>query len=279
VAPVMRELVVEKVTSDVFWWVKAPDALQAQPWQQDWGVLGEAYVLWLLEQLAIASNCEFRPNLKWNGGELDAAIWFKGHVALIEITTSTMSEVNAFSGDWQKFRSALHQTFVESTRPGKPPYKEAVLQLSRDVKMLVDGSLSEQIPIKSVQRAYPVLIALDRKLRVPGAWHYLNEQLITDLGDAAKVSCALAPLNLEDVEELEQLMHDRRKEFGGTPPGLLRILRRWDTDRGVAPSWWQFMNYLAGNTRVSRHLVAESAAWKEEIKKHFTSDPWAEDEE
>lgn len=279
VAPVTREFVLEKLTADIFWWVKDPEVPQQQPWQQDWGYLAEAYVLWLLEKIAASSHCEFRKNVKWDGGELDAAIWFKGHVALAEITSSPLSDDAAYSGDSEKFRAGLYQAFVQSTRPGKAPEAEAVLQLARDAKALMEGKLSKEIPVQNVQRVYPVMIALDRRLRTPGAWHYPNRELRNEIADLTSTASALVPLNLEDVEELEQLLHDRRSEFGGTPPGFLRILRRWDTDRGVGPSWWQFMEWLAGDVRPNRHLAEEIARWKDEIRSHFKTDSWAAEPE
>jgi hypothetical protein len=275
VAPVTREFVLEKLTADIFWWVKDPDVLQQQPWQQDWGYLAEAYALWLIEKIAASSHCEFRKNVKWDGGELDAAIWFKGHVALVEITSSSLSDLAAYSGDSEKFKTGLHQAFVQSTRPGKAPKAEAVLQLARDAKALMEGELSEEIPVQKIQRVYPVMIALDRRLRTPGAWHYLNHELRNEIADLTSTASALVPLNLEDVEELEQLLHDRRSEFGGTPPGFMRILRRWDADRGVGPSWWQFLEWLAGDVRPNRLLAEESASWKDEIRSHFRTDPRA----
>lgn len=273
IAPVTREFVLEKLTADVFWWVKDPDVLQEVPWQRGWGYLAEAYVSWLLEQVAASSHCEFRKDVKWDDGQLDAAIWFKGHIALIEITSSSLTDDAAYSGDSDKFKAGLHQTFVQSTRPGKAPKAEAVLQLARDVKALMEGKLSKEIPVRDVQRVYPVMIALDRRLRTPGAWHYPNHELRRALADHSPTASALVPLNLEDVEELEQLMHDRRSEFGGTPPGFLGILRRWDTDRGICPSWWQFMEWLAGDVRPNRHLTEEAARWNDEIRLHFKTDP------
>lgn len=275
IAPVKREFVLEKLTADIFWWVKDPDVLQQQPWQQDWGYLAEAYVLWLLEKIAANSHCEFRKNVNWEGGEIDAAIWFKGHVALVEITSTSLTDVAAYSGDSEKFRVGLHQAFVQSTRSEQAPKAEAVFQLARDAKALMEGKLRKEIPVQSVQRVYPVMIALDRRLRTPGAWHYPNRELQCALADLTSTSSALVPLNLEDVEELEQLLHDRRREFEGTPPGFLRILRRWDTDRGVGPSWWQFMEWLAGDVRPNRHLVEESARWQGEMHSHFKTGPRA----
>jgi hypothetical protein len=279
VAPVTREFVLEKLTADIFWWVKDPEVPQQQPWQQEWGYLAEAYVLWLLQKIAASSHCEFRKNVKWDGGELDAAIWFKGHVALVEITSGSLSDVAAYSGDSEKFRAGLHQAFVQSTRPGKAPKAEAVLQLARDAKALMEGKLSKEIPVQNVQRVYPVMIALDRRLRTPGAWHYPDRELRNELAGLTSTASALVPLNLEDVEELEQLLHDRRSEFGGTPPGFMRILRRWDTDRGICPSWWQFLKWLAGDVHLNRHLAEESARWKDEIRSHFKTDPWAAEPE
>jgi hypothetical protein len=278
VAPVTREFILEKLTADLFWWTKDVGSAQQHPWQTEWGKVVEGYALWLLEKIAATSNCGFKANISWQDGEVDAAIWFKGHVALFEITASSLTEAAGSAVDWKQFRAGLHQTFVESTRPGKPPKAEVVLQLARDAKALIGSELQQHLPIDNLQRLYPVMIAMDRRIKTPGAWHYLNDQLSEALGTSKPKCAALAPWNIDDTEEIEQLLHDRRPSFGGTPPGVLRILRRWDTDRGAGPSWWQFMEYLAGDVPANRQLVAESEAWRQEIKSHFHVDPWEEDE-
>ncbi|HAM45122.1 MAG TPA: hypothetical protein DCM67_08915 [Propionibacteriaceae bacterium] len=276
VAPAAREFVLEKLTADLFWWLKDPDVPQSQLWQADWGVLAEGYVSWLLEQAAVASNCGFARNVKWGDEELDAAIWFKGHVALVEVSSSGLSDEAGNSGDWTKLKTGLQQTFVQSTRPGKPPKAEAIMQLARDVRALLDGTLAEHIPIRpdALTRVYPVLVATDRRLRVPGAWYYLNAKLQEATGPT--LASALVPLNVEDVEEVEQLLNYRGAEFRGTPPGILRVLRRWDVDRGSGPSWWQFMEWLAGPVLLSRHIKEEMGRWKDEVRSHFKTDPWTE---
>ena len=230
VAPAAREFVLEKLTADLFWWLKDPDVPQSQLWQTDWGALAEGYVLWLVEQAAVASGCGFARNVTWGNEELDAAVWFKGHVALVEVSSSGLSDEAGNSGDWAKLRLGLQQAFVQSTRPGRPPKAEAIMQLAQDVRALLDGKLADQIPIAptSVTRVYPVLVATDRRLRVPGAWYCLNARLEEATGSTP--TSALVPLNLEDVEEVEQLLHYRGTD-SATQPGILRVLRRWDVDQ------------------------------------------------
>jgi len=54
------------------------------------------------------------------------------------------------------------------------------------------------------------------------------------------------------------------------------VLRRWDVDRGSGPSWWQFMEWLAGPVLLSRHIKEEMGRWKDEVRSHFKTDPWTE---
>jgi hypothetical protein len=129
--------------------------------------------------------------------------------------------------------------------------------------------LSDLIPCGPIKRIYPVLISLDRTLRTPGAWHFLQKELEADLGDLAERCSALVPLTIIDLEMAEQLLHDRAGDWRGTPAGFLRLCRRWDIDRGVAPSWWQFFKYVAPQAAAPRRLLAEAAAWRREIEAVF----------
>jgi hypothetical protein len=82
VAPVYPPLVAEKLTYDLFWWAGTPEKKQDRPWQRDWGNLAELYVVRLLDWIAANTGCGFKADIKWDAGQIDAAMWFKGHVAL-----------------------------------------------------------------------------------------------------------------------------------------------------------------------------------------------------
>ena len=276
VAPVMRELVLEKLTSDVFWWLKQPDVPQDMLWQQDWGYLTEGYLLWILGRIAAEHGSGFKSRIQWEGGEVDAAMWFKGHVALFEITSSSLSEAAGNMGDWEVLRSGLHRAFVESRRPGKPPNREAILQLAADIKALEGGHLRSDIPVDQVTRVYPVLLCVDRRARTPGVWPYLDSELRKAIPDVKLPVAAVAPLGMEDLESLDELLRDRHGEFNKTPRGLLKVLRKWDVGRSVAGAWWQFEEVEFGNVPLNSYLVEAAAQWREEIPTHFK--PWSNGE-
>lgn len=267
--PVMRELLLDKLTAEAFWWLKDPDKPQDVLWQQSWGELAEAYILSLLKRIAEASGCNFKARVKWDDGEVDGVMWFKGHVALFEVTASGLTEASAEFGEWGRLRDGLHQAFVESKRHGKAAKREAVLQLERDIRQLLEGRLGGQIPVPTVIRVYPVMIALDRRTRAPGVWHYLEEQLAVALADVNVPRSALALMAVEDIEGIDQSLRDDGTSFRGTPPGLLRMLRRWDIERGVAPSFWQFVQRLPSSDNPNEALTAEGAIWLREMKGLF----------
>lgn len=271
VAPVMREMLVEKMTSDVFWWLKRPDVPQDVLWQQSWGYVAEGYLRWILARMAAEHGCGYRPDIKWEGGQVDAAMWFKGHVALFEITASSLSDAAGNMGDWQALGRGLHQAFVESQRPGKPPKREAILQLANDIKALEKGLLGGDIPVTQIDRVYPVMLALDRRWRTPGVWRYLDSELRKAIWDVKLPVAPLVPLAMEDLESIDELLRDRPDEFSKTPRGLLKVLRRWDVGHSVAPSWWQFEEVEYGTVPLNRYVVQAAAEWREKMPAYFES--------
>jgi hypothetical protein len=276
-APVMRELAIEKLGSDIFWWTKSDAASeQDDPWQRCWGRLFEAYCLVVLRRIAGATGCGFLAPVSWGGDlEMDAAMWFKGHVALFEITCSSLRDADAHSLDPDRLRSAVSRSFVEANSSGKTKL-EAVGQLARDVTSATSGGMQQSNPVlpTKLQRVYPVMIAADRRTRTPGLWHQLGSELSTRIGASGAPCSALAVLGIEDLDHAEQLTADNLSVFRGTPPGLLRLLRRWDLERGpVAPSWWQFVDVLGLRARPNQVLAAESRRWLEETRPRFVAEP------
>jgi hypothetical protein len=50
---------------------------------------------------------------------------------------------------------------------------------------------------------------------------------------------------------------------------LLKILRRWDIERGAAPSWWQFIEAVYGATAVNDELMREFDAFRASLPSFF----------
>lgn len=108
-APVYPPLVAEKLTYDLFWWAGTTDTKQEQPWQRDWGDLVELYVVKLLAEIAKSTGCEFATDVRWDGKQIDAAMWSKGHVALFEISAGMMSDAAAHTGDPARLREGCQR--------------------------------------------------------------------------------------------------------------------------------------------------------------------------
>jgi hypothetical protein len=206
-----------------------------------------------------------------SGGEVDAALWRRGHVALIEITTSRILDAAVHSGDRAAIRAAVRRTFVERTSTGETPYREAVLQLARDVEALLAGAIPGVQCALPPQRIYPVVIALDKRVRAPGLWRYLDAEFRQALAPATRsFVAALAVLSFEDLEEVDQAVRDGIDAVRGSPGGFLKLLRRWDLDRGpVAPAWWQYMGIINPKFHRNELLVKEAEALRSEIEAKF----------
>lgn len=272
VSAVMPALVVEKLSSDIFWWTKSPDEPQQRLWQEDWGYLAEAYAIDILARIAAASGCGFEPRVDFGTGEIDAVMWNKGRIAVIEITTSRIQDEAANSGFPEPLRAGLIRAFVgRDDRRGRE-VKEVVRQLGRDIIALHAGQVQQvPIPVDQVQRIYPVAVCLDDRVRTPGVWRVLDAHLKDSIGapEAARTA-ALVAISFEDLEEIDEAVRSNIKAVRGTPRGFLKLLCKWDVERGpVAPTWWQFMSLLYPQYMRNTILDAELKRQREVVKGRF----------
>jgi hypothetical protein len=229
--------VIEKSTYDVFWWSGSPDEKQKRPWQRDWGDLVEAYAVQVLAWIAERTGCGFRADINWNNKQIDAAMWFKGHVALFEISAAMLTDAAAHGGHGDKLAAGLTQILVRSTALTGTTKDEAVAQVARDSKAVLSGELGAQIPVENIQRVYPVVIAIDRRVRTPPLRFWFDavfEGELAGFSDRSRVA-ALAVWGLEDLEIMEQLARDEAHCLKGTPRGPLRLLRDWELLRDKLP--------------------------------------------
>jgi len=271
-APVYPPFVIEKLTPDIFWWLKSLDEDQQVKWQDDWGYVAEAYVIQVLNRVATFANCKLVPRAETVEGEVDAVMSVNNQVAVVEITSSSLREAETTSADWELLRDGLMRGFVENPSGKRGPYKEAVLQLVRDVRVLLNGKLAAVPKPNKIQRIYPVMIGADRRLRTPGVVNFLQKEFRQRLPDDHRpLTADLAVLGLEDIEELESILTATKPLQLGSVRGFLEILRKWDKERGPAPSWWQFVEVMWGRQRPNATLQQAFMKWRQGIADRFLS--------
>ena len=268
IACVYPELIVEKITPAIFWWTTAPDKKQETHWKVEWGYVAEAYATFVLEQIAKATGCQFAADVKGENWQIDAVMWNEHMVALFEVSTATLTDAVAMSGDMETVRAALRKAFIESERPGKPPEHEAVFQLKRDVTLLRDGVLQKVLPLAEIERVYPVLISFDRRLQTPGLWFYLDYELHQALpNDLPWPVAPLAALTIEDLEGVESLAMTGKLK--GSPPGLLKLLRLWEAASRRREAWWLSVKTDYTDIPDNPRLKATGDEWIASMKKWF----------
>jgi hypothetical protein len=282
VAPIHPALVIEKLTYDLFWWSGTPDKKQDHPWQRDWGDLVEAYVVKLLRWIADETGCGFRADIRWNTKQIDAAMWFKGHVALFEISAAMLTDAAAHSGDPTQLRESLTQILVRSKRKNGEEKNEAIAQVARDVKALLAGELREQIPVDAVTHVYPVVIAIDRRMRTSGLRFWFDEAFASEVNDLKdrQLVAPLAVWTLEDLETIEEMVKQKDHALKGTPKGALRLLRIWEMTREKltklgrrAGGWTHLVGHEIPAPNVNQRLKEESDRWWNEVKEIFKDAP------
>src|SRR5207248_7797245 len=123
-----------------------------------------AYVIQVLSRVATFGNCKLVPRVETVEGEVDAVMSVNNHVAVVEITSSSLREAETTSADWELLRDGLTRGFVENPSGKKGPYKEAVVQLGRHVRALLDGKLAAVPNPKKIQRPQPVMLGADGRL-------------------------------------------------------------------------------------------------------------------
>src|SRR5262249_25615800 len=228
--------------------------------------------LQVLNRVATFANCKLVPRVETVEGEVDAVMSVNNHVAVVEITSSSPREAETTSADWELLRDGLTRGFVENPSGKKGPYKEAVLQLVRDIRVLLNGKLAAVPKPNKIQRIYPVMIGADRRLRTPGVVNFLQKEFRQRLpADHRPATADLAVLGLEDIEELESILTATKSLQLGSVRGFLEILRKWDKERGLAPSWWQFVEVMWGRQRPNPTLQQAFMKWRQGMADRFLS--------
>ena len=92
-----------------------------------------------------------------------------------------------------------------------------------------------------------------------------------DRGGRVDLDRRLEGGHVPDVEDVESLVRLRQELRQGTPRGPLKILRRWDVGRSVAPSWWQFIEVEFGNVDLNHEVVHAYDTWRRSLPNYFTS--------
>jgi ABC-type transporter Mla MlaB component len=140
--------------------------------------------------------------------------------------------------------------------------------------------LKAHIPVPKVTRVYPAVVAIDRRVRVPGLRFWFDEvfaqELETQLAEIERTEVgALAVLALEDLEVVEQLVRNGHVDLKGTPRGLIRLLRLWELRREKLPktgkraaAWAHFIRDVGAPGRNDR-LQAEADRWFGELQAIF----------
>lgn len=276
VAVTMPELLMEKAGFDIFWWLtEGPGGTrQVRTWQQAFGRLCECYVLGILAEIAEATGANYRPNVTWEGGELDALMWGEDRLAVFEVSGGFLPHASRVSGQWNSLRDALRQRFVErQTTQGSE--LEAVGQLARDIRWITAARMSRMdtsVPLASFSVIHPVLIAADRTLRSQGIWKYLNQELRERLPDSMPWQVApLVVAGLEDLEWIQEAIRQRHPRFLPSPPALIQVLLWWEFDHRTHPAFWQLLDDYLGEDLQNSRLAEVFGRWRHEIEDRFAA--------
>ena len=262
----MPDLLMEKVSFDMFWWLTGGPggAPQRNAWQAAFGKITETYVLSILSAISDNAGGNFRGNVAWDEGEIDGLYWVDNRLAVIEVSGSFVNNSDKMSGDWERLRKGLTTAFVERTT-ARGVDREAVAQLARDITWLLErrrNNVEFGVPVRQMETIHPVIVAPDRLVRTHGVWAFLNDELRSRLPDAMPWQVApLAVLALEEVEEIEELARRGHERFLTSGlPHLMQILRLWEFDSHRYPTFWQFLADQFANDYGNQRLRAISDA-------------------
>lgn len=277
----MPEFLMEKASFEIFWWLTGGPggAAQRRAWQQAFGRLCESYVLDRLVELASPDGQEMLPNVRWNGGELDALLWHGDRLAVVEVSSGFIPNAPKMSGDHIRLREALRNRYVEHVDTRGETTAEAVAQLARDIRWLIErrraGDL-HGVPLRGIETIHPVVIAADRTVRTQGVWRYLDSELRTRLPEGLPWQVApLAVLGLEDLEWIEQASRDRHPRLQQSLPPFLQVLRWWEFDVNRNRTFWQLLVDWLGEGQPNARLAYVSRAWLERMRSRFRTVPGA----
>lgn len=151
-------------------------------------------------------------------------------------------------------------------------------QVAKDVREFMAGTFALDIPVNKVVRVYPVVIAIDRRVRTPPLSFWFEQRFNSELGQSVDKSRlgAVAVWALEDLETIEQLVRNGSASLQGTPRGPLRLLSMWHQRRNRltatrkrAAAWHHFIESETDAPSENSRLRAESERWMSEIKGLF----------
>ncbi len=276
VAATMPELLMEKAGFDIFWWLTEGPAgsPQVRAWQGPFGRLCERYVLSILAEIAEVTGANFRSNVGWEEGELDALMWAGDRLALFEISGGFLPHASKVSGQWENLRGSLSQTFVERQTAQRSTL-EAVGQLARDIRWIASARMLRQdigVPVRDFSVIHPVLVAADRTVRTQGIWAYLNQELRERLPESMPWQVApLAVAGLEDLEWIQEAIKQRHPRFLPSPPALIQVLRWWEFDSRNHRALWQLLEDYLGEDLHNSRLAEVFGRWRGEIERRFAT--------
>jgi hypothetical protein len=115
---------------------------------------------------------------------------------IIEVTSSRLTERSVVDADAEAVRRDIQKVVIEK-----------IEQLGGAIRDLRDGLASlPGIVIEDIERIWPIVVSSEGLFQTPTLWAY-----ITDAVEASLVQPTVQPLNLLDMEDLEDLM-------GSSPP-------------------------------------------------------------
>jgi predicted component of type VI protein secretion system len=268
----MPELLMEKGGFDMFWWLtEGPGgSSQVRAWQEAFGRLCEAYVLDLLR---VTEDGHVFPNVRWATGEIDALIWSRDRLAVVEVCSGFMANAPKMSGDYFRLRDELTRRYVERTNTDGSIDREAVAQIARDVEWLLTCRRADDghpLPLRGVETIHPVVIASDRAARTHGLWRFLDSELRRRLPASMPWTVApLAILGLEDLEWIEQAARDRHQRLQGVVPPVLQTLLWWQFDVSRYPAFWQLLEDVLGEPQPNSRLRELFESRREQMQTRF----------
>lgn len=229
----MPELLMEKAGFDMLWWLTAGPGAgpQARAWQEAFGGLCETYVL---DLVGVVGGPGVLPNVRWDGGELDALVWHGERLAVIEVSSGLLANAARMSGDHRALQNELARRYVEHVDRNGTVEREAISQLARDIHWLLERRRAGDfapVALRTIETIHPVLVTADRAARTQGIWQFLDAELRRRLPDDLPWQVApLALVGLEDLEWIEQAARDNHHRLQGGLPPLLQTLRWWEFD-------------------------------------------------
>ena len=190
------QFLVDLGTSGVYWSIfdGLPRNLR-EIFQQLWGRLLELYSTDLLQEFYPPLSGFLKPDVTYQGGQIDALLDFANNVVVFEIKSSLLSEAAKRLGNQAEFEKQVNLKFVRNEK-GEP---KAVLQLAKSAKSIADGLVPTTT---KPARIYPVLVGEEPALQTLGFNSYLNAIFQKEMAQCPLVR----PLTVMTIGELEEIL-------------------------------------------------------------------------